>query len=338
MMKKSLALLLVIAIALSVLELSAYALEKGDNGNEVKKLQKRLIKLHYLHSSTITGIYGDDEVEAIKSFQKDNELDPTGIADEETLNVLFGKNAKYKKKYVFEIRDGVKWGMSRDEVNRKEYYSVGGAQGTSVGVSHLYCWDVNIGNMKGDLTYTFLDDSLVMVLFQMNQKKKSAAVLAESLSEEYGDPSGESYQLSEKIFNKIYETRVDELYYPKGDFFYAGWIKGGTYISIDDAFNMISLLYFDAATVMPDDNRFIDSATSLSLPEVPMQKGDKGEDVRKLQQALIDLGYLEGVADGVFGAMTEDAIRQFQIDKGLQVTKKADNATLQAINETISSR
>lgn len=43
-----------------------------------------------------------------------------------------------------------------------------------------------------------------------------------------------------------------------------------------------------------------------------LKKGMNGEDVRKLQQALIDLGYLSDAADGAFGSNTHNAVVMFQ--------------------------
>ena len=48
-----------------------------------------------------------------------------------------------------------------------------------------------------------------------------------------------------------------------------------------------------------------------------LKKGSTGVDVKKLQQALIDLGYLSDTADGTFGAKTQDAVTLFQAVNGL---------------------
>ena len=48
-----------------------------------------------------------------------------------------------------------------------------------------------------------------------------------------------------------------------------------------------------------------------------LKKGSTGEDVKKLQQALIDLGYLSDTADGTFGTKTQDAVTHFQAVNGL---------------------
>ncbi len=46
----------------------------------------------------------------------------------------------------------------------------------------------------------------------------------------------------------------------------------------------------------------------------------KGDDVAQLQQALIDLGHLEGEADGVFGWRTERAVKAWQKELGQEQT------------------
>ncbi len=52
---------------------------------------------------------------------------------------------------------------------------------------------------------------------------------------------------------------------------------------------------------------------------------------KDIQQRLIDLGYLEGYADGIIGPKSTDAMRLFQRLNGLSVTGKTDAATLEAL-------
>ena len=60
-----------------------------------------------------------------------------------------------------------------------------------------------------------------------------------------------------------------------------------------------------------------------------LQKGDSGADVTALQEALIELGYLKGKADGKYGAGTEKAVKAFQEKNEYPVTGIMD-ANLQA--------
>lgn len=53
-------------------------------------------------------------------------------------------------------------------------------------------------------------------------------------------------------------------------------------------------------------------------PEGTLRRKDRGEEVRSMQQLLVDQGYLnDGGADGVFGGGTEKALMQYQKDRGL---------------------
>lgn len=58
---------------------------------------------------------------------------------------------------------------------------------------------------------------------------------------------------------------------------------------------------------------------SAIYPGYLIRKGQQGEDVRKVQQRLIDLGYSCGRygADSIFGRSTEQAVRNFQANNGL---------------------
>ena len=58
-----------------------------------------------------------------------------------------------------------------------------------------------------------------------------------------------------------------------------------------------------------------------------LRKGSSGPSVKKLQQALIDLGYLTGNADGSFGSNTHNAVVQFQAVNGLAADGLAGNQT-----------
>ncbi len=48
-----------------------------------------------------------------------------------------------------------------------------------------------------------------------------------------------------------------------------------------------------------------------------LEVGDRGEDVRTLQESLTLLGYRPGPVDGVFGTKTEDAVIEFQDAEGI---------------------
>ena len=79
-------------------------------------------------------------------------------------------------------------------------------------------------------------------------------------------------------------------------------------------------------------------ASALALDAGTLKNGSRGEEVRKLQQALITLGYLKGTADGVFGNKTENAVRAFQKAKKLKVDGLAGKKTQELLYAAASGK
>ena len=69
-----------------------------------------------------------------------------------------------------------------------------------------------------------------------------------------------------------------------------------------------------------------------------LEKGSKGEDVKKLQQKLFDMGYDIGTAgvDGIFGPKTQEALQKFQKDSKIKPTGIFDEKTFDKLGESIN--
>lgn len=61
----------------------------GDQGNEVRMLQQRLIKAGY--DVTVDGVYGQGTARAVKLFQKNKKLTVDGVVGDETYRELTGR-------------------------------------------------------------------------------------------------------------------------------------------------------------------------------------------------------------------------------------------------------
>lgn len=74
----------------------------------------------------------------------------------------------------------------------------------------------------------------------------------------------------------------------------------------------------------------------IDIPPRTMRKGDSGEDVKELQEALLRAGYDLGSygADGKYGSETLSAVRAFQHDHGLKPDGIAGPLTLNALRQT----
>lgn len=91
------------------------------------------------------------------------------------------------------------------------------------------------------------------------------------------------------------------------------------------------------------DTGIVDEKTWRSLVEATVKLGDRllylrspffhGDDVRELQERLNTLGFNCGAVDGVFGRMTERAVRDFQTNTGLPADGIVGEATLTAMGK-----
>lgn len=82
------------------------------------------------------------------------------------------------------------------------------------------------------------------------------------------------------------------------------------------------------ATATPTTAPTIDPSEDTSSYQV-LQSGSDGNQVMALQEALIELGFLKGTADGVYGAATAQAVMAFQRMNDYPITGVAD-ANMQA--------
>ena len=96
---------------------------------------------------------------------------------------------------------------------------------------------------------------------------------------------------------------------------YTGWV-------VKDYIRVATIVAVNPApTVNPGD-----MSSSYQL----LQSGSDGTQVTALQEALIELGYLSGKADGIYGSGTANAVMKLQKTNGYPVTGYAD-ANLQAL-------
>ena len=69
----------------------------------------------------------------------------------------------------------------------------------------------------------------------------------------------------------------------------------------------------------PDSVMAVTRDPAIATPEPVLRTGSRGDDVKNLQSRLMDLGYYGGDLDGQFGAMTKNAVIDFQRANGLEV-------------------
>jgi peptidoglycan hydrolase-like protein with peptidoglycan-binding domain len=88
-----------------------------------------------------------------------------------------------------------------------------------------------------------------------------------------------------------------------------------------------------AALERTDDGTAGREATASGAPD----RAPTAATIRRAQQKLERLGYPVGAADGVLGAETRTALRNFQRDKNLNATGELDDETLSALDQDVGS-
>ncbi len=75
----------------------------------------------------------------------------------------------------------------------------------------------------------------------------------------------------------------------------------------------------------------------LARAEIVLEVGSSGANVTKVQNRLIQYGYMTGSADGKYGEKTRDAVILFQKRNGLTVDGRVGKATAAALGVTLTS-
>lgn len=99
--------------------------------------------------------------------------------------------------------------------------------------------------------------------------------------------------------------------------------------------NQVSLSAYPTDTVL--GFRKLQTSSMINLPDGVLKKGDTGEKVKQLQEALNMADYPVGTADGDFGPKTEQAVKRLQADGKLKVDgvygKKTKDFLMSVLNE-----
>ena len=74
--------------------------------------------------------------------------------------------------------------------------------------------------------------------------------------------------------------------------------------------------------------KFLNVETGTMDQPITLKSGDSGEEVRKLQDKLIQLGFLPGIASGAYDRQTADAVKKYQRANGLSTDGIAGPETL----------
>ena len=336
----------------------------GDTGSEVRRMQQRLRELGYLHGSA-DGDFGSATEEAVRLFQKQNGLKVDGKAGNATLNLLYSSAAKRAtatatptaKPTATPKADDLDYyldlGTSGSKVRtlQNRLIALGWLDGEADG---SYGNATEYAVKAFQKRYSSLwDDGVagpdtLKIIYGAGAATTITPAASIGMTLQQGD-SNEAVRAMQKRLKELgfYDRTAD------GSF---GGVTKSSVIAFQTAnglsatgvanVNTLNKLYSasakDADHLKDEENakNEEDSSTSTKPNDNPtdvddvivggyttLRWGDKGPEVKKLQEALKNRGYYSGKLDSTFGSGVYAAIKAFQKQYGLKVDGIAGPAT-----------
>ena len=339
-------------------------LEKGSEGAEVKALQEALLELGYL-KGTADGKFGAATENAVLLFQQANGYPTTGVMDANAQAFLYAGKPKNAAGTATKVRTlspvsgaTMKTNATGDAVRelQAQLKVMGYYNGDVTGIYDTATKKAVIAfQKKNGLTA----DGIAGAETQKLLFSAGAAAAEDTPTPKptptptpaptYTVPENTVKRDTEGAEAKTVQRRLKELGY------YNGRVDGKFgYQSVNalKAFQEDNGLKADGVAgkstyqVLFSENVLKNGATPTPVPEatpapgdeesgIPteasyetLRKGTASAEVARMQQTLIDLGYLTGEPDGNYGTATERAVRAFQKNNGLGADGTAGSATL----------
>ncbi len=303
-------------------------LQKGHKGALVKQLQQRLKELGY-YTSTIDSSYGAQTVNAVKAFQKKNGLSQTGIADTATQKKLYSSsavkaNASTKDDGTLKKGDkGTAVKQLQQRLKELGYYT--SAIDSDYGAKTVAA--VKAFQKKNGLSQTGNVDEATLKKLNSTSAVKANGKTETVTTLKKGAKGAAVKQLQQRLKELgYYNAAIDSDY-------------GTQTVNAVKAFQKKNGLSqtgnVDEATMKKlNSTSAIKANADTTVKSQGLKVGDKGEDVKKLQQRLKELGYYTSVIDAEYGSKTIAAVKAFQKKNGLTADGVAGEATLKKLNSS----
>lgn len=313
-------------------------LSKGDTGKSVQYLQEMLTGLGY-YNGKIDSIYGTSTVNAVKAFQKNNNLNADGVAGDDTIAIMYSGNAIYhaSKATPAPLATATPAPINYPQVQEGVESIRLGATGDMVLYVQRKLTELGYYSARMDGNY-LADDQAAIMAFQKANKlnndgvagyqtlkllfSTTAATTTSTLAQVTISPAPVKVSLrlgdSGSDVTKM-QQRLIELNYLSGtaDGKYGESTKDA--VSAFQAANKLSRDGIAGATTLETlySTKAVAKKSQVTSSTI-LKKGDNSPAVRELQNGLISLGYLTGTADGKFGSNTLLALMKFQARNGLK--------------------
>lgn len=324
----ALALILTLLAAPQALAATKYTtLEFGSRGSDVLQLQKALLELGFNPNGT-DGKFGRGTETAVKAYQAARGLEVDGKAGTKTLTMLYGETDGGDGSITVPVTTNpntLKYGDSGSRVTElqtalvKLGYDTNGVDGRfGAGTQRAVISFQKDNGLEADglagtktleLLYKKADGS-------SSSSGSSSSGLTRTLRRGYtGD---DVVTVQQRLKELGYYTGSIDGVYGSGSIAAATAFQKNNGLKVDGLTGQstYAALFSSSAVAAGSSSSSGSSSSGSSSTYVKLQSGDKGTEVKKLQQALKDLGY-DVSADGTYGPITVAAVIAFQKLNGL---------------------
>lgn len=329
----ALALILTLLAAPQALAATKYAtLEFGSRGSDVLKLQKALLELGFNPNGT-DGKFGRGTETAVKAYQAARGLEADGKAGTLTLTKLYAETDGQSATVTTPVTTNpntLKYGDSGSRVTELQTALVKLGYNTN-GVDGRF----GAGTQRAVISFQKdngleADGLAGTKTLELLYKKADGTSSSSGSSSGSGTSSGLTRTLRRGYTGDdviTVQQRLKELGYYTGSIdgvYGSGSIAAATAFQKNNGLKVDGLtgqstyaaLFSGSAVAAGSSGSSSSGSSSSSGAYVKLQSGDKGTEVKKLQQALKDLGYNVS-ADGTYGPITVAAVTAFQKLNGL---------------------
>ncbi|WP_273851730.1 peptidoglycan-binding protein [Guptibacillus spartinae] len=298
-------------------------LKLGMNNQDVKELQDVLKAKGYFTYHTSTGYYGPITEDAVSQFQKAVGLKATGVATTDTLQKLGA--SKVSKSSASTSSSVLQVGSRGQDVTNLQ-----------AKLKEASYYSYNVDGIYGQITQKAVQDFQKAKGLSVTGKADATTISALSNTSTSSKSSGSTSDLSVGMRGSAV-TDLQTKLKAKGYYTYTvdgifGQITKTAVQNFQKANGLSQTGVADSKTlsVLAESSDTAKPATS------GLTVGSRGSAVTNLQQMLKDRGYYSYNIDGIFGSITQKAVKEFQSIVGLSVTGVADDKTIDALKSRSS--
>ena len=307
----------------------------GMSGENVKELQRQLRNTYY-YSGTIDGIFGTAVQNAVKAFQASAGLSVDGKVGPRTFDALYNRTAGIFNGSIpsRELSKGSRgWDVKvlQDKLINLNYrfnnwYEEGYFDDSTVAVvkqfqqknglkvtgrydstMRRYLWPTTVEieeaiqqSYEGTLDDPYVGRTLKLGSYgedvkSIQMKLLGSGYMTGNADGIYGALTKAAVKRFQRQYSALYGLKVDGIVGPK------------TWVAINS----------ELSSWGAEQTHVTNQATYVGGFNRVLRIGSHGNDVKKLQNALKDMGYYAGNIDGIYGTQTFYAVRMFQFYYGV---------------------